>query len=476
MAGVVNEHISPREARRAATHVVRVLREAGHAAYFAGGCVRDELLGLHPSDYDVATSARPEQIRKLFPRTAAVGAAFGVMLVHVDERQLAASAPVTVEVATFRSDGSYTDARRPDKVHFSTDTEDAARRDFTINALFLDPLAEGEAGRDVEDGGRVIDYVGGREDLAKQVVRAVGDPEARLAEDHLRALRAVRFAARLGFAIEPGTAAAIRRHAAELRGVSRERIGDELRRMMAHPARDRAVAWLRELNLETPALGLAAGAAAAVGSGTPRLSGLGRAGEAEGGVPSITRLGWTPKPPFGACLAAWWLDGVGESAAIGEEAIRAAVSGLRSALCLSNAETEDLGGVLRTYAAVAGLGGEGGRESGGADQRGWEGMPVSLRRRVAGAGGGRAFAWACAVLWAVDPGRAGAVAEEAAALAADSIGLAPTPWVLGDDLIAMGMKPGPSFKRILDEVYDAQLEGKITTPEAGRELARRLGV
>ncbi|QKK09997.1 MAG: CCA tRNA nucleotidyltransferase [Planctomycetota bacterium] len=232
-------------ARGTAASIVRRLREAGHVAYFAGGCVRDELLGLDPVDYDVATDARPDAIQAMFRKTAAVGASFGVVLVK--------EAGGVVEVATFRSDGPYTDNRRPDRVEFADAAHDAERRDFTINALFLDPLAAEDS---ASIHGHVIDHVGGMADLRARVIRAVGDPERRLAEDHLRALRAVRFAARFGFAIEQGTASAIREHASDLEGVSRERVGDELRRMFLAETRAEAAGLLDELSLDGVVLGV----------------------------------------------------------------------------------------------------------------------------------------------------------------------------------------------------------------------------
>src|SRR3954471_7154893 len=173
-----------RSDRDDALAVVRRLREAGHVAYFAGGCVRDELLGLHPTDYDVATDAPPPRVRELFQNTQAVGAAFGVILVH-HRRSV-------IEVATFRADLEYRDGRRPEGVRFTTAEEDAKRRDFTINGLFLDPVEN-----------KIIDYVGGQEDLKAKRLRAIGDPNERFAEDHLRLLRAIRFAARFNLTIEP---------------------------------------------------------------------------------------------------------------------------------------------------------------------------------------------------------------------------------------------------------------------------------
>src|SRR3954449_7011506 len=180
----------PPSDREDAIAIVRRLREAGHVAYFAGGCVRDELLGIEPTDYDVATDAPPTRVRELFSNTQAVGAAFGVILVRHRKS--------VIEVATFRTDLAYRDGRRPEGVQFTTAEEDAKRRDFTINGLFLDPIEN-----------RVIDHVGGQEDLKKEIIRAIGDPNHRFEEDHLRLLRAIRFAARFQFEIEQETSAAL---------------------------------------------------------------------------------------------------------------------------------------------------------------------------------------------------------------------------------------------------------------------------
>ncbi|HEY2012400.1 MAG TPA: CCA tRNA nucleotidyltransferase [Bryobacteraceae bacterium] len=190
------------------------LRDAGHAAFLVGGCVRDLLLGRHPIDFDVATSARPDELLRLFPGADQVGAHFGVVLVRQEEAQ--------VEVATFRSDLEYQDGRHPEGVHFETDPrQDVLRRDFTINALLLDPSS-----------GEVLDYAGGRADLEARLVRAIGDPERRFREDHLRLLRAVRFAARLQFEIEADTFAAMQRLAPAIHSVSAERVRDEIARIL----------------------------------------------------------------------------------------------------------------------------------------------------------------------------------------------------------------------------------------------------
>ena len=205
-----------------ATRVADVLRAGGFQAFFAGGCVRDLLLGTAPKDFDIATSATPAEVIALFPRTQQVGAHFGVVLV-LEECE---GECIATEVATFRHDGAYGDGRRPDAVRFSlSPAEDVQRRDFTINGMLLDPAAT-----DAQAG--VLDLVGGREDLARKLVRTIGEPDLRFAEDKLRMLRGVRFAARLGFAIEPGTLAAMRRHAAAIHQVSNERVRDELTRML----------------------------------------------------------------------------------------------------------------------------------------------------------------------------------------------------------------------------------------------------
>lgn len=201
-----------------ARKIVQRLREAGHQAFFAGGCVRDSLMGKTPHDFDIATSARPEQVQALFPRTIPVGAQFGVVLVVEGGRDY--------QVATFRSDGTYLDGRRPASVTFTSPEGDAKRRDFTINGLFYDPIE-----------GRVLDFVGGREDLETRTLRAIGNPADRFAEDKLRLLRAVRLATVLDFTIEAGTWHAVCAGAPNIRDVSAERIRDELVKIFASPQR-----------------------------------------------------------------------------------------------------------------------------------------------------------------------------------------------------------------------------------------------
>ena len=215
----------------AAMEIATTLRERGFQAFLAGGCVRDLLLGAVPKDFDVATSARPQEIVASFPQTQQVGAHFGVILVQLGG--------VATEVATFRHDGVYLDGRRPDSVQFSSDPrEDVLRRDFTINGMLLDPFSNA-----------VLDFVGGRADLAAKVVRTIGEPPLRFGEDKLRMLRAVRFAARLGFAIDPETMAAMRSLAGEIAQVSCERIRDELTRMLTEGHARRAMELLHESGL-----------------------------------------------------------------------------------------------------------------------------------------------------------------------------------------------------------------------------------
>ena len=208
--------------REFAVEIVRRLRQAGYQSLWAGGCVRDLLLGETPADYDVATDATPEQVMAVLPYHAVtVGIAFGVVRVRHPGRP-----GIEVEVATFRSDGAYVDGRRPESVVFSSPQLDAERRDFTINGMFMDPIT-----------GALIDYVGGHEDLKKHLLRAIGDPADRLREDRLRALRAIRLAARFGLQIDPATLAALRSMAGEVVTVSPERIAQELRRMLVHESR-----------------------------------------------------------------------------------------------------------------------------------------------------------------------------------------------------------------------------------------------
>ncbi len=221
--------------RETAAEIVRCLQTAGFAAFWVGGCVRDFLLGCEPQDYDIATDARPEQIEKLFKRTIAVGRKFGVMIVVEDKHQF--------QVATFRAEADYRDGRHPEQVTFGDAQADAQRRDFTVNGLFYDPIAE-----------KLRDWVGGEKDLRAKIIRTIGSPDERFAEDHLRLLRAVRFAAQLDFEIEPQTFAAIKRLAPKIELISAERVRDELIKLFCPSHAARGLVLLRDSGLLEPIL------------------------------------------------------------------------------------------------------------------------------------------------------------------------------------------------------------------------------
>jgi poly(A) polymerase len=410
--------------------VLRRLREAGQVAYFAGGCVRDLLLKLEPKDYDVATDAPPQRVRSLFSNTQAVGAAFGVILVRLGES--------VIEVATFRTDLEYRDGRRPEGVRFATAEEDANRRDFTINGLFLDPVDD-----------RVIDFVGGQDDLRAKQIRAIGKADDRFAEDHLRLLRAVRFAARLDFQIEPATTAAIVAHAHQLIRISPERIADELRRMMT--GRNADIAWrlLWELTLVHPVFRFVP----AAGDGTVDFN--------QSIFVSMNRT--TSFCSFGLALATVAVDYRWQRAGrpvdirswLTKTEISMIVRAMRQGLKLSNDESDELEGTLSGAAAML------------ADP-----LPGIARQK-------RFLATPTAA-----PARRFLAAlkqcelhvERIARIEADLADLektefAPPPLITGDDLTAAGATPGPAFKRALDSAYDAQLENRITTRAQAMEIA-----
>jgi len=435
----------PAHARTVATEIVSLLRQAGFLAYFAGGCVRDELLGLSPSDYDVATSATPRQIEGLLKQpkfaTHFVGEAFGVTLVKAEG--------VPVEVATFRSDGTYTDKRRPDSVVFSTPHDDAQRRDFTINALFLDPLSAvrtpARGGATV--AGEVIDLVGGVADLRAGVIRAVGDAHARLKEDDLRALRAVRFAARFGFAIEASTAQAITLHASALAGVSRERIGEELRRMLMQSAQARvaAVRLLVSLGLDHPLFGSVHGSDEA---GSVQRWGASLRDQTV--WPALAAVAGDAN--FGTLLAALLVD---RQRGTEPRWWAAAVEQWRRGLCLSNDELAALTGTLESLWQL---------------QREWAGATVAVQKRMAAR---ESFAAALAMFGEISAAEAEKTVKRVKELEIIGSGINPLPLLGGGDLIAAGYKPGPNFKRMLEMVYDAQLEGRICDLAGAMELVRQ---
>lgn len=416
-------------ARIAAVEVVRILRQSGFTAYFAGGCVRDEVLGVHPKDYDVATNATPVQIAELFPRTSQVGAHFGVQLVKMPG--------AVIEVATFRTDGPYTDKRRPDSVAFSTPEDDARRRDFTINALFLDPLVPHHQ-RTENVQGLVIDHVGGIADLRQGIVRAVGDPQARLAEDHLRALRAVRFAARLGFTVEEATARAITQHASDLSGVSHERIGDEVRRMLAHPTRATSMQLLATLGLDLPVFGYRFSSPQRASVTYTLLS------TCETGGAALGR--WGCSPSVHLAFAALALDtGYNPTAADGEKIALL----WRTRLCLSNEESGSLRGIFASMELLLGD---------------FLSLSVSKQKRACARSW---FAESLTLVSLLDADKSQKIMKRLEELANTLSGIGPKPLMTGDDLMALGLSPSPKIKVLLDEAFDAQLEDVFTSKAAG---------
>jgi poly(A) polymerase len=415
--------------REDALAVLTRLRENGHVAYFAGGCVRDELLGLTPKDFDIATDAPPNRVRQLFSNTQAVGAAFGVILVRHKKS--------VVEVATFRTDGKYLDGRRPEAVTFTTAEEDAKRRDFTINGMFLDPIEN-----------KVIDYVGGQEDLRSKVLRAIGDPNHRFEEDHLRLLRAIRFAARFGLEIEEVTATAITTNGPHLARISPERIADELRLALTAPTRVRAWEMMERFGLDTVVFRFWQ-----LPWKTPHP-------EVRGGRSGILlpRVSPGERVQFGVALAAATLEYAAQRLPhLGDWQsipVRTIVRALRQSLRLSNDEVDAMEGTLY-----------------GVEQLLKTVSPIEaqLKRFLARptAAASRAILAALPPEWESE--RRAELSSRLAEL--EKTDFAPTPLINGDDLTDAGLMPGPKFKVALDQTYDAQLEGRITTRKEALEMA-----
>ena len=428
-----------------AEFIIRRLREAGHEAILAGGCVRDLLLGRPPKDYDVATSATPEEVRRLFPKSLAVGAAFGVVIVLEGASQ--------VEVATFRREDSYSDGRRPDRVTFTEAREDALRRDFTINGMFMDPLS-----------GEVVDYVGGRADLAARVIRAIGEPRTRFAEDHLRMLRAVRFAAELDFAIEPATAEAIRELADKMARTSGERVAAELARLLTAPppGRRRGLELAAQLGLLAVLLPEVQAMRGVAQSETVPLEG----DLLDHTIRCVENLREpTPELAFGALLhdvgkprTAMVRDG--RQTFYGHERVG---EGLAADVCerlhLSTAQRERIAWLVRSHMKLM-----------MADEM----REARLKRLMAD----DAFE-ELAELWRADCLASGGTAEPYEALMARYRAMGrevvrPPPLISGNDLIDLGLDPGPIFREILDEVYDAQLEGRAASKDEAMALAKKI--
>jgi poly(A) polymerase len=395
----------------AALAVVRRLREHGHNALWAGGCVRDMLLGHEPSDIDVATDAPPDRIAGLFRNSRQVGAKFGVVMVR--------QGPHWIETATFRSDIDYRDGRHPEQIVFTTAQEDAQRRDFTINGLFYDPINE-----------QVIDYVDGRRDLEAGLVRAVGDPGRRFAEDHLRLLRAVRFSARFGFPIEPATAAAIREQAASITRISPERIREELEKMFQDRSRAEAVRQLADLGL-LPHLWPQ--------SHWPpeRISSA---------VAVLSRL--PTEADFAFCTAALLHQcSPGEARRITRE-LRCSNYQIARATWMIEHVDEIHHGQALCLPALKKL----------IAHRGFDDL-IDLHRAIC-----------LARELPLDDNEA--VRRRRDALSPDEI--TPPPLVTGQDLLDLGLVPGPRFKQILERLYDEQLDNRLNTRDQALDRMRAL--
>jgi tRNA nucleotidyltransferase/poly(A) polymerase len=466
--------------REFALDVVRKLQQAGFQALWAGGCVRDELLGLTPDDYDVATSARPEQLRPLFKRRNEIGASFGVVQVIGPRDE--AGEWLTVEVAAFRSDGTYTDGRRPDAVVFSSPEEDAKRRDFTINGMFFDPVKN-----------ELIDHVGGRADLDAKILRAIGDPAARFTEDKLRILRAVRMATRFDLAIDSATLAAAKRMAGEIRVVSAERIAEELRKLLVHPNRARGLRLLREFGLIEPVLpellgmftlpqGLPSAPTGTLWEHTVRVvEELGKAnptptppprGEGLSAPPSLAGKGaggLGSSVSFPLAFAAILHD-VGKPRVFartpdrytfhGHEHIgRQMAEAIADRLRLSVAEKTRIAWLVEKHQYLA-------------DAQTLR--PSKLKPILVHPGIRELLELHRAD--AVASGKSLAHVEFCERILRDTPPeeLNPAPVLTGDDLIAMGLTPGKEFKRLLDAVREAQLEGQVRTKEEGLKLVEKL--
>jgi poly(A) polymerase len=429
--------------------VVRRLQEAGYQALWAGGCVRDELLGHVPVDYDVATNARPEQVQKLFRRSIAVGESFGVIEVLGPRQQ---GATLKVQVATFRSDVSYSDGRRPDAVVFSSAREDALRRDFTVNGMFFDPLK-----------GELIDYVGGQADVAARLLRAIGDPYERFREDKLRLLRAVRIATRFELTLDPQTETAIKAMADQLPVVSAERIAKELRPLLQHPRRARGMNLTFDLGLVAPVL--------------PELVPMKSLLQGPPGAPIgnlwdhvmdvLELLG--PDPSFPLAAAALLHD-VGKPRVVGRtpdrytfyyhEHVGARMAGdIGLRLKLSNEERERVVWLVEKHQFLC-------------DARQLRTSKLKIMLHHPGIRELLALHRADALA----SGRSVDHIEYCEFLLRDwtEADLNPPPLLTGHDLTRHGLEPGPLFKELLDAVRDAQLDGTVKTKQQALEVVDRL--
>ncbi|MGA3088769.1 MAG: CCA tRNA nucleotidyltransferase [Terriglobales bacterium] len=452
-----------------ATEIVRTLRDRGYQAYFAGGCVRDLLLDRQPADYDVATDATPSQVMEVFPQTFAVGEQFGVVLVPFPPDDRAARGPDgvrfpdkgAVEVATFRSDIGYSDGRHPDQVRFSKDPrQDVERRDFTINGMMLDPLGF-DPSSPASTTHAILDFVGGRNDLQAGIVRAIGDPEHRFAEDKLRMLRAVRFAARFAYQIEPATMAAIQELAPQIRQVSPERVREELTKMLTEGRAGVAFQLLDQSQLLPEVLPEIAAMKAV--PQPPQF-------HPEGDVFVHTLLLLEKLTPGGSKTLAWGalLHDVGKPPTFRVAADRIRFDGhvevgvkMAAAICrrlrFSNEETDQILALVENHMRFADV-----QRMNQSTLKKFLRLPafnehLELHRMDCLSSNGQldSYEFSRMQLHSMPP--------EA---------IRPVPLLTGRDLIEAGYKPGPRFKQLLSAVEDEQLEGRLTSHEQAIEYVR----
>jgi putative nucleotidyltransferase with HDIG domain len=433
-----------------ASSIVRSLQEAGYQAYFVGGCVRDMILGLEPADYDVATDATPDQVMQIFPETYAVGAKFGVVLVPVPSHN--ENEDEVVEVATFRSDIGYSDGRHPDQVRYSKDPrEDVERRDFTINGLLLNPINQ-----------EVLDFVGGRKDLESHIIRAIGEPERRFAEDKLRMLRAVRFAARFSYTIEPATFAAIQKLAAQIHQVSRERVRDELTKMLTEGHARNAFLLLDQTGLLREVL--------------PEISGMKGVEqppqfhpEGDVFVHTLLLLDKLPQPCPPTLAWGTLLHDVGKPATFRIAPDRIRFDGhvdvgikMAEEICrrlrFSNDDAEQIIALVGNHMRFAQA-----QQMKESTLKKFMRMPrfeehLELHRMDCQASHGDLTSF-------------NFVREKMAVTPVEV--MRPAPLITGDDLIDAGYSPGPQFKEILAAIEDGQLEGRLRDRDAAMEFVRQ---
>jgi poly(A) polymerase len=417
-----SSHAETEDRRRIfAVDVVRRLRNKGHEALWAGGCVRDQLLGKLPKDYDVASTATPDEVIQIFGRrrTVPVGASFGVVMVLGPDK-----AAGQIEVATFRSDGEYLDGRRPSSVSFCRPEEDAQRRDFTINGMFFDPLEQ-----------KFIDYVGGLDDLAAGIVRAIGDPIARFTEDKLRMLRAVRFTATFGFDLDAATADAVHQLRHQIRQVSEERVTQELKRMLSHASRELSLRLLHESGLLAEILPEVFGTAGSISDSTS--------------VATICQqLKFLESDEFETALMLVLLP-------LRQTDIPGKSTGQIDAVCrrlkLSNEETECICWLAESLSVLEGI----------------SGKPLHVLKPLLAHPYSERLLHASTAIAAGEGRLAHDVQFCRAYLSqVNRQDLCPAPFVNGQDLMALNVPQGPEFRVLLTTIRNEQLDEILTTRTA----------